>query len=221
MIKVRMFFGVTVFLSILSLILFGSAGRTDLPFFKAYLGILAALFVCAMFFPDRGLYEERMRPGPGGQDLTLRRDATLLMLVHFTFAGLDVGRLHWSDSVPGWLQMAGLAGIVASLSLSAWAVLTNRFFSSVARIQRDRGHHLVTGGPYQYVRHPGYAASISWFLLSGIGLGSWLSIVPAAVGGIFLFLRRLRIEEALLFAELEGYRKYAGRVRYRLLPGVW
>lgn len=213
--------GISIFCASLALILFASAGRTDLPFFRAYIGVLLALFLSALSFPDPDLMKERMNPGPGGKDLSLRRDAILVMVTHWVLAGLDVGRFHWSDSVPAWLQVAALAGIALALCLSAWSVKTNRFFSSVARIQRDRGHHLITAGPYQYIRHPGYAAAISWFVLSGIALGSWLSVLPAAIGGFFLFLRRLRVEEALLFAELEGYPEYASRVRYRLLPRVW
>ena len=202
-------------------IMFGSAGRWDLPFFWAYIGILMALMLSAFFFPDKDLMKERVKPGPGGKDLTLRRNAILVMTANWALAGADVGRWHLSDSVPAWLQTLALLGIVAALCLSAWSVRTNRFFSSVARIQRDRGHHIITGGPYQYIRHPGYAAAISWFVLSGFALGSWISIVPAALGGIFLFLRRLRIEESLLFAELEGYREYAQRVPWRLVPHVW
>lgn len=201
--------------------LFGAAGRWDLPFFWAYIGIIALVILAAFTVVDEDLMKERRNPGPGGQDLTLRRNAILVMSAHMVLAGLDVGRFHWSDTMPRWLQVAGLLSILAAMSLSAWASRTNRFFSSVARIQRDRGHHLITGGPYRFVRHPGYAAAITWFIVSGVALGSWISIAPAAIGGIFLFLRRLRIEEALLFAELEGYREYAQRVPYRLVPGIW
>jgi len=212
---------IAAFAGLLGLILFGSAGRIDLPFFMAYIGILLVLMLSALFVPDSDLMKERRKPGPGGKDLGLRRNVILLALFHWILAGVDVGRRHWSDSVPSWLQVAALAGIVLALSLSAWAVRTNRFFSSVARIQRDRGHHLITGGPYQYIRHPGYAAAIAWLVLSGVALGSWLSVLPAAFVGSFLFLRRLRVEESLLFAELEGYREYAQRVPFRLIPGIW
>jgi protein-S-isoprenylcysteine O-methyltransferase Ste14 len=221
MMWLQMAAGLLILMGGLSLLLFGSAGRWDLPFFQAYIGIMFILFFAAFFIPDKDLIAERRKPGPGGQDVGLRRNAILVMAVHWAVAGVDVGRLHWSDTVPFWLQVPALAGIAAALSLSAWAVRSNRFFSSVARIQRERGHVLVTAGPYQYIRHPGYAASIGWFVLSGVALGSWLSVVPAAAGGIFLFLRRLRIEEALLLVELEGYREYAQRVPYRLVPGIW
>ncbi len=217
----RSLLGMVVFLGGTAGILFGAAGRWDVPQFRAYVLTLGIIFIIALLNVDRDLVKERAKPGPGGQDLGLRRNAILVMVAHWALAGADVGRFHWSDTVPRWGQWAGLATMVAALSLSFWAVRTNRFFSSVARIQRDRGHVLVTGGPYRFIRHPGYAASITWFLVSGIALGSWLSILPSAVGGVLLFLRRLRIEEKLLFAELEGYREYAQRVPWRLCPGIW
>ena len=106
---------------------------------------------------DPELFQERVRPG--GQPLKLRYYALLLPpIVHWCIAGLDVGRFHWSDSVPPILQIVGLAIFALALALIIWAMRINRFFSSVIRLQEDRGHELVTGGPYRWVRHPGYIA---------------------------------------------------------------
>jgi protein-S-isoprenylcysteine O-methyltransferase Ste14 len=96
----------------------------------------------------------------------------------------------------------------------------NRFFSSVVRIQRERGHALVTTGPYRWVRHPGYAAAIPAAVASGLALGSWISAAVGALG-VPLILWRMVGEERTLRAELPGYAGYARRVRWRLLPGVW
>jgi protein-S-isoprenylcysteine O-methyltransferase Ste14 len=96
----------------------------------------------------------------------------------------------------------------------------NRFFSSIIRIQRERGHHVVTQGPYRWVRHPGYAAAILLVLASGLALGSWLTTVAAAFG-IPLILWRCIAEDSILLAELPGYRDYARAVPYRLVPGLW
>lgn len=217
----RMVIGYVLVIAGMSAALFGSAGHRNVPQFQAYIGLFALVFLVAFAMADPDLLKERMKPGPGGQDVGLRRNVIPLMMAHWVIAGVDVGRFHWWDSVPRWLEWTALAIILLSMCLSMWASKTNRFFSSVARIQRDRGHHVVTGGPYRYIRHPGYAAAVTWFVMSGIALGSWVSMVPLIVGGIPLFYRRLRIEEALLFAELEGYREYAQRVPYRLVPGVW
>ena len=96
----------------------------------------------------------------------------------------------------------------------------NRFFSSVIRLQEDRGHELVTDGPYRWVRHPGYIAGLLICLASGIALGSWLSC-SWPMGCIPLLLRRTVAEDRFLKSNLKGYSAYADAVRYRLVPGIW
>jgi protein-S-isoprenylcysteine O-methyltransferase Ste14 len=100
------------------------------------------------------------------------------------------------------------------------AMLTNRFFSPVVRIQKERGHHLVDSGPYGIVRHPGYAGMILMAPFSGLALGSWVSVGFALVYS-GLILRRVVFEDTFLRGNLEGYDAYASRVRYRLIPGVF
>ena len=96
----------------------------------------------------------------------------------------------------------------------------NPFFSPVVRIQEERGHHVITAGPYRLVRHPGYVAISVLMLASGVVLGSWLSVVPMAVL-VLLVLRRTALEDRFLHEHLDGYVEYARHVRYRLLPGIW
>lgn len=201
-------------------VLFGVAGRWDIPMFWAYLIVVITMMMLAMIGADRDLMKERSKPGPGGQDHAMRWLLIAVMLAHLAVAGADVGRYHWSNTVPFWLQVAALALIAMAIGFAKWATMTNRFFSSVVRIQRDRGHRVVDTGPYAYIRHPGYAAGITWLLASGVALGSWVSVAVAALGIPFYF-RRLFLEERVLRAELEGYREYAQRVPWRLIPRVW
>jgi protein-S-isoprenylcysteine O-methyltransferase Ste14 len=139
---------------------------------------------------------------------------------HWVIASLDVGRFHWSDGVPSPLQSLGFAAFALSVGLRCWALKVNPFYSSVVRIQSEREHHLITAGPYKAVRHPGYLSGILNMVSSGLALGSWLSLAPIAVG-LGLYPRRILIEERVLLQELTGYREYAQRVRYRLVPGLW
>jgi protein-S-isoprenylcysteine O-methyltransferase Ste14 len=208
------------FLALIGAILLGCAGRWDLPFFWAYLGIWTAGVLAAAFVADPTLMKERLRPGPGGKDYLVLAVVTPLWLGQHAVAGLDVGRFHWSDTVPLAVQVLGLLATAAAFAVMEWAVAVNRFFSSVIRIQTDRGHHLVTDGPYHYVRHPAYAACPFLFIGSGLALGSWLA---ALVGVLMVFpmLRRTALEDRTLREQLEGYAAYAGQVRYRLFPGVW
>ena len=200
--------------------LFGSAGTLAILTFWLYWAILAAVFVAAFALLDRGLLQERMRPGGRPTPLGLRL-LNVVLLAHWIIAGLDRGRLHWTDSVPLWLQALGLFTIAAAYALAFWAMLVNRFFSSVVRIQSDRGQHVVAGGPYAFVRHPGYSAGILILGASGIALGSWFATaVLVAVSFPFLFYRVIN-EDRLLQTRLDGYADYARDVRWRLVPGIW
>jgi protein-S-isoprenylcysteine O-methyltransferase Ste14 len=100
------------------------------------------------------------------------------------------------------------------------AMLSNRFFSAVVRIQRDRGHRVVDRGPYAHVRHPGYAGMMAVAPLSGLALGSWVSVGLALLYSA-LILRRVFFEDSFLRRNLEGYEAYTERVRYRLVPGIF
>jgi protein-S-isoprenylcysteine O-methyltransferase Ste14 len=211
---------VVVYLAALFGILFGCAGRFDLPFFWAWIAVLLAVWIVAAGCMDPDLMKERMRPGAGGIDRRLRFVAMPFGIAHLAIAGLDVGRFHWSDTVPHTLQLTALIAFAASYAFSAWAIIVNRFFSPVVRVQSERGHQVISSGPYAWVRHPGYAGLLVNIVASGLVLGSWWSLAPMAV--LFaLILRRAIIEDHFLQQHLGGYTGYARRVRFRLFPGVW
>ena len=134
-------------------------------------------------------------------------------------AGLD-HRYGWSPEFPLWLIVLGFILISLGYAFATWALAENRFFSSVVRIQTDRGHVVCDSGPYRIVRHPGYAGSI--LSLPGIVLAlcSVWTLIPAAVALIIAVIRT-SLEDQTLQEELPGYRDYAQRVRYRLIPGMY
>jgi protein-S-isoprenylcysteine O-methyltransferase Ste14 len=211
-----------IFLVLMMGSLFGSAGRWDLPMFWAYAGIWLVILGVVVSTIDPDLMRERLRPSGAGQDsLKLLRGLGLVLFIGLhAFAGLDVGRYHWSDTVPLSLQVGGLIGFAAAMAIVVWAQRVNRFFSSAVRIQHDRDHHVITTGPYQFVRHPGYASFITGSLCSALALGSWWSLLPPTIFAL-LFIRRTALEDCFLLKQLEGYPEYAKRVRYRLVPGLW
>jgi len=200
--------------------LFAAAGTVEIFGFWVYVAIFAAMMAASFAFLDPGLLRERMRPGGQRPPLALQL-ATLVLIVHWVVAGLDRGRFHWSDGVPAWLRAASLIALAAGYGLAFWAMRVNRFFSSVVRIQSDRGQHVVTAGPYRWIRHPGYLAGIVIIVASGIALGSWLATAILVVFGLPFLLRRAITEDRVLQAELPGYRDYATRVRWRVVPGIW
>ena len=100
---------------------------------------------------------ERSRITEGVRGRLVQIPGLLVVASHFAIAGLDVGRFHWSDSVPVGLQVLGLGVMVLAFGLLSWVILVNPFFVKAIRIQEDRGHKIITSGPYGYMRHPGYA----------------------------------------------------------------
>ena len=134
-------------------------------------------------------------------------------------AGLD-HRYHWSAEFPLWLSVIGFILIAFGYAFAAWAVAENRFFSSVVRIQTERGHVVCDTGPYRFVRHPGYAGNILPLFGIVLALDSVWTLIPTAVALIIMVIRTV-LEDQTLQEELPGYRDYAQRVRYRLIPGIY
>ena len=134
-------------------------------------------------------------------------------------AGLDE-RFGWSPPIAPWVQVVAYALVVAGFAFATWAMVANRFFSAVVRIQADRGQTVVTSGPYRLVRHPGYAGGMLAWLAAPLALGSLWALLPAALTALTLVIRTI-LEDRMLHAGLPGYVEYAQRTRARLLPGVW
>jgi protein-S-isoprenylcysteine O-methyltransferase Ste14 len=114
----------------------------------------------------------------------------------------------------------GFVLISLGYAFAAWALAENRFFSSVVRIQTDRGHVVCDSGSYRIVRHPGYAGNMLALPGMVLALSSMWTLVPAAVALIIAVIRT-SLEDRTLQDELPGYRDYARRVRYRLIPGIY
>ena len=147
-----------------------------------------------------------------------------LMAISLSFplvitAGLD-HRYGWSPAFPLWLNIIGFILIAVGYAFGVWAFIENRFFSSVVRIQTDRGHVVCDTGPYRIMRHPGYAGNILPLLGIVLALSSVWTVIPAVVA-LIIAIVRTALEDRTLQEELPGYREYAQRVRYRLLPGIY
>jgi protein-S-isoprenylcysteine O-methyltransferase Ste14 len=198
-------------------LLFGGAGRLDIPFFWLILAFYAGFMIAGLLKLDPELIQERIRPGgrKPARDVLL---AALPTLAQFLLAGLDV-RFDWSR-VPLPVQTAGLALMVGSWIFVAWAMWVNRYFSSVIRLQQDRGQVVVSSGPYAWIRHPGYVGGLVNSLAIAPALGSWVALAPSPILVGFFIYRTIR-EDRTLRQGLPGYTEYAARVPYRWIPGVW
>jgi protein-S-isoprenylcysteine O-methyltransferase Ste14 len=210
---------VAIAMIVVSVLVLGLSGQWTDPWLWTYLAVWTVLVLYGLTSIGDDLVRERFSPPEPGADRIYLRFIRLTALAHVVVGALDVGRWHLAP-VPAGLRVVGLVGILLFGGLVFRAMIANRFFSAVVRIQSERGHRVVDRGPYALVRHPGYAGMILSVPCSGLALGSWLA-VGFAVAYAALMLRRVAFEDAFLRANLDGYPEYLTRVRYRLLPGVW
>jgi protein-S-isoprenylcysteine O-methyltransferase Ste14 len=133
--------------------------------------------------------------------------------------GLDA-LFGWSPEFSMMVKILSLFGILAGYAISSYALIENAFFSGMVRIQKDRGHRVVSSGPYRWVRHPGYAGALITYYATPLFLDSLWAFIPTIILTVILIIRT-HLEDATLQERLEGYRDYAKRVRYRILPGIW
>jgi protein-S-isoprenylcysteine O-methyltransferase Ste14 len=204
--------------------IFWSAGRVD--WWPAWAAIAVWLvtftamdIVLLRFNPD--LIAERLSPPKEAKawDKAIMSILRLTQLARYILAGLDQ-RYSWTGGFPFLAQMAALVVCVLAYALLIWAMANNTIFSQIVRIQSDRGHAVVTAGPYRYVRHPAYVGMILFELAMAILLASWWALIASGLCAILLILRTA-LEDRTLKAELPGYADYAHQVHDRLLPGIW
>ena len=211
---------------LLPVLMFVIAGRWDWwqgwAFLGAYLG-LTIISRVLLFITNPDLVKERAccteAEGANSWDKRIAPLVVFVPLLALIVAALDF-RFDWSPEFPLWLELTGLALQIVGYLFSAWAMLVNRFFSGTVRIQADRGHRTITKGPYRILRHPGYAGGLLADAGMPLLLGSvWMFVLMLVP--LVLLVVRTALEDRTLQEELPGYREYAGRVRYRLFPGIW
>ena len=206
---------------LIAAILFIAAGRLDWVWLWAYLGVGAGILAINVLILPPELIAERGQPRENVKswDKVLATLITIPTLGALVVTGLDE-RFGWSPQLPVAIHLVALIFMALGQGLFSWAMVSNKFFSTAVRIQMDRDQTVATGGPYRYVRHPGYVGYLLSALATPLIFGSlWALILEGLV--VCLFVIRTALEDRTLLEELDGYRAYAAQVRYRLLPGVW
>jgi protein-S-isoprenylcysteine O-methyltransferase Ste14 len=205
--------------------LFGGAGRLDWIrgwiYVAIYLGSMAALgMIVRRMNPD--VIEARakwLRKDTKAFDKVFLPVFLLLTFIQLVVAGLDAVRFHWS-SMPSGLLFPGVLLLLAGIALMGWVMTVNPHAETTVRIQTERGHRVITSGPYRFVRHPMYTGAILLYVATPLVLCSlWALVVGAAI--VLAFFWRTILEDRTLRAELPGYEEYVARTRYRLIPGIW
>ena len=204
--------------------LFISSGRLDWVMAWVYIGISVGIIIINALIilpknPELIVERGQIKEDAKKWDIMLIKLSTPVWVGTLLVAGLDV-RFGWSPQPILAIQLVAMAFVVLGFALVSWAMASNKFFSSLVRIQKDRGHTVVTSGPYQYMRHPGYVGALTYSLATPLLLGSLWALIPVALT-MFMVIVRTVLEDKTLLDELDGYQDYARRVRYRLLPGIW
>jgi protein-S-isoprenylcysteine O-methyltransferase Ste14 len=214
-----------IYTALLAAVLILVSGRADWVAGWLFVGVYAALTavsIISLYYHDPDLLVERSSMPEG----TKSWDRVLSIIVArvgpvttWVVCGLEA---RWNQ--PGErispVVWVGLALMLLGYALSQWAMLSNPFFSGVMRIQVERGHTVVQHGPYRLVRHPGYVGMILSLLAAPLILTSRWGWIPAGLTAVAVVVRTA-LEDRALLEELPGYAEYAGRVRWRLAPGVW
>jgi protein-S-isoprenylcysteine O-methyltransferase Ste14 len=204
-------------------LLFLVAGTWD--YWQAWVYLIINMVILVLMgtvlTPNSELVEERLNPKQGmkGWDKFYFAVTTPLYVIALLLAGLDQ-RFGWTTNMPLTIYWASVIIYVLGQAIFQWARYTNQYFSSVVRIQTDRGQTVCKDGPYRYVRHPGYVGGFLFTITVGLVLGSWVASIPQVIAALMLVWRTAR-EDRTLQEELPGYAEFAKETKYRLLPGVW
>jgi protein-S-isoprenylcysteine O-methyltransferase Ste14 len=188
-------------------------------FITAAIVVLISNIIVALNNP--GLLDQRskIQKGTKSWDKIWLFSYMLIFLYGMSFiAGYDVGRL--GNQIAGGSLYVGLFSFLISASLATWAMSVNKFFEASVRIQDDRGHYVISNGPYRFVRHPGYSAMIFWAVGFPLTVGSKLALF-VGIGMLLALGLRTFFEDRTLQKELEGYTDYTRKVKYRLIPFIW
>ena len=204
-------------------LLFLVAGHWD--FWPAWvytaINMIVLVLMGTLLTKNSELVEERLNPKEGmkGWDKFYFAVTTPLYMLALVVAGLDA-RFSWTTNMPLVVYGASVLIYLIGQGIFLWARYTNNYFSSVVRIQTDRGQTVCKEGPYRYVRHPGYVGGILFTITIGLMLGSWWASIPQVIAALMLVWRTAR-EDKTLQAELPGYSEFTKETKYRLIPGVW
>ncbi len=218
----KLIFKSILFFALIIAITFIGAGRIDYWQGWIYNGLNIIFLLMSYFLLPRELIEERLKPKEGMKkwDKIYYIVSTPVYFATLIISILDGGRFDWEPRIPIIVVIIGVVVYTTGQIIILWAKKVNKFFSTVVRIQKDRGQTVCKDGPYRFARHPGYIGGLLYIIVTPFVLSSFWGLIPAVIAVVLLFIRTY-LEDRTLQRELEGYTDYTNEVRYRLLPGIW
>jgi len=217
---IKQTFGALLFFAVI----FISAGRFYYWQGMVYvcIGLIMLVLNYTVLSLDSNLLAERSKPGKDAKkwDKRILGLSFLATIGMYVVAGLDSGRFLWSPDFPLVLYVLGILLTALGQLLFLIAQKQNKFFSSIVRIQTDRGHTVCNTGLYKIVRHPAYMGNIIQYIGFPLLFGSLWCIIPVFIS-IVLLVTRTYLEDKTLVNELSGYSEFTSQTRYRLIPFLW
>lgn len=218
----KLIFKSIFFFALIIAITFIGAGRINYWQGWIYNGLNIIFLLLSYFLLPRELIEERLKPKEGMKkwDKIYYIVSIPVYFAILIISILDGGRFDWEPRIPILVVIIGVVVYTIGQIIVLWAKKVNKFFSTVVRIQKDRGQTVCKDGPYRFVRHPGYLGGLLCNIVTPFVLSSFWGLIPAVIAVVLLFIRTY-LEDKTLQRELEGYTDYTNEARYRLLPGIW
>ena len=214
---------VPVLTAVSGVLVFGAAGTLDYWQAWVYLVIFVVaslLITLDLIKRDPELLQRRLRGGPAAEKRSTQRVIMFFIVIAFisllVVPGYD--RQYGWSKVPDYIVIAADVLVVLGFYFIFRVYKENTYTSATIEVAANQ--KVIASGPYRVVRHPLYASGLIYLLATPMALGSYWGLIPS-LALIPLLIWRLLDEEDMLRRELEGYREYQQRVRYRLLPGVW
>jgi len=185
-----------------------------------YFGILIVpmLFVLMYFLgKDPRFLERRSRGAEKVKEQKLIQVINLpVFIAAFIIPGLDK-RFGWSD-IP--VEVIIITDIVILLGyLIIFIVFRENSYASRI-IEIDKEQKVISTGLYSIIRHPMYLGVLIMYLPTPLALGSYWGLIPMGLLPVALVFRILN-EEKVLSENLEGYKDYCRKTKYRLIPYIW
>ena len=210
------------FIVLIIVVIFISAGRLDYWQGWAYTGLNLIFLIVYYFLLPSELIQERLAPDKGVKkwDLVFQKVSIPVFLAILITSALDGGRFYWYPQIPFYIIIIGIFLYTIGQIIILWAKMVNKYFSSVVRIQTERGQTVCKEGPYSFIRHPGYLGGLIYSIATPLVLGSFWGLIPVAISLLLLFIRT-NLEDETLQKELDGYTEYTREVKYKILPRIW
>ena len=223
-IKLDIFIKIVLTVLFFLVLVFVSAGTLDWPEAWLFMFILLGYGIPVGLWlkkHDPVLLKKRMELDKPVKtwDRIIMAFSSVFFIAALFVAGFDAIRYRWSQ-IPLIIESIAFIGIFLSFVWVFLVIKENTYLSRIVEVQKKRHHKVITTGPYSYVRHPMYVAVVLMTIFIPIALGSWYALIPSVIAGLFM-VARTYFEDKMLQKELVGYKAYAKKVRYRLVPGLW